>query len=140
MKIRTDFVTNSSSSSFISVVVTTLSGRRLEAQFESGDNNILPEEPFKLTKKQFQNIESGEDIIERMEKWFSSTFADDSLPEEYDYSEGMVDEIKEIEREDLKEIFISSLISGDEFEYGMDLQYNYETEKYKKEKTGYYEE
>ena len=72
-----------------------------------------------------------------MFEWFKSTFIDEFLPEEYDYSEGDFDKIRVIPISDVKKLEISSMVDYEEFAVGSDITYNCETKKRRRVNTGY---
>ena len=140
MKIRTDFVTNSSSSSFISIVVNTKDGKAYSGGYHSGDNSMIYDGDFNPNKKYFESLEDCGQLIKEMKEWFAGTFANSSLPEEFDYSEGDLDEIAKIKIENVKSIVISSMVDYEETGFGSDITYNYETKKRTKKDTSYGED
>ena len=89
MKIRTDFVTNSSSSSYVTIVVDTKDDRHFCGAFTGDDvgNRGVSLTTKEFTLKDALNAENGKELLTVLDKAFDGLFSEfwelDSLFEEY---------------------------------------------------------
>ena len=82
-------------------------------------------------------LSAGEELVDAAYKWFKESLGNEWLAEEYDYSEGDVEEIKSLNISDIEKIELSSMVDFEEFAVGSDITYDYTTKKRKRTKTGY---
>lgn len=129
-----EYEDNSDRRSFIMVNITTKQGDSFRGGFDSGTyNNISDfEEEFNASKKFFEKLTSGEDLIIAMKEWFVETLLDTDSLDEFDFTNGNVEEISRLNIEDIEEIELSSMVDFGDFSIGSDISYNYKTKKRKR--------
>lgn len=137
MKIRTDFVTNSSSSSFVSVIVYT----KDENCYEGGFNNdefvdIQGCDPFEVTESFFEDLKSGEELVSAMKEWFAESIVDPSFVEEDICCDGEIDDIVELDIDNIERVELSSNITCDDFSFANEITYDYMTKTLEVSNTG----
>ena len=129
MKIRTDFVTNSSSSSYVTLTVVMNDGNTLETRCDIEDPYCVGlVGPIHLSGEVYESLESGKELLEICYKYASKA----SNGEEFWFG-GDEDEIKSIEniKDEVSEISIETFMDGgDYYMYNMLDSYEFSMRRF----------
>lgn len=138
MKIRTDFVTNSSSSSFVAITLHLKDGTKISAEYGGDGWNAIGEE-FNPSKKYFESLNSCEKLVNDAINWYCESIEHSLSKEEAIeiFAEKETPILNETDLTDVKKIQISSYVDYEEFKTGSDITYNFETKKRTRRNTGY---
>ncbi len=140
MKIRTDFVTNSSSSSFIAIKVITNNGSQYIAELKSGQVEIdakVHDGTFRLTRDEFEVVDKVSDLFDKVLSWFFESLEDPAcaLDEALNiYGSGNITEIRLLRKRDIRYIGIFSREEYWDEPFGASfIAYDYSTKTFDEE-------
>ena len=129
---------------FVKAKMHTVDGKTIEVRYETWNRQLYGDKDFNPTQKFLDNMKSGDELIKAMRKWFLNSTDEDEYfkvgiysRSEYSNSEK---ELKELKREDMQLLEISSLLNKDNagVGYGSEITYDFTTKKRTRKNTGWY--
>lgn len=120
---------------FVKTKVLTNDGQTIGVMYETWNRPLYDIEDFNPSKRFLDNVKSGEELLMAMRKWFIDS-TDERMDEDtFSDSEVM---LKELKRENMKQLEISSCLNWEDRVYGSEIAYDFETKKRVRKNTGRY--
>ena len=101
------------------------------------DEQVYEDKDFNPSQKFLDGLQSGEDLIEAMQKWFLDALDDTDYARECVEDYGSARAIRALQRKDMQKLEISSLLDCEYAGYGSDITYDFETKKRKRKNKGW---
>ena len=122
---------------FVKATVETRDGKTIALEYNTwGEHPIYENEDFDPSQEFLDNMESGEQLVEAMRKWFLEALDYSERAEDLVEDHGAEPEIRNLLREDMKKLELSSLLDLEWEAYSSDITYDFDTRKKKRKSFG----